>query len=163
MTRDETLNNCVRQLRALGEEDMALAIEALKERTSVSEPALTERDLQDIEAQADETSPYYLPQLIAEIRRLRARSPQPEQEQEVGFTLKELETIKVALERGLLPDESHAIEYVKREIAGAASRPASVSPKDETREPYLKRFEESEELFQRIKAASGSPQPEEQK
>jgi hypothetical protein len=33
--------------------------------------------LDDIEAQADETSPYYLPRLIAEIRRLRALVGEP--------------------------------------------------------------------------------------
>ena len=36
MTRNEILDHCLSELRRLGEEDMALAIEALKERTSVA-------------------------------------------------------------------------------------------------------------------------------
>jgi hypothetical protein len=43
MTRNDILDSCLSALRALGEEDMALAIEALKERTSVSDTRVDER------------------------------------------------------------------------------------------------------------------------
>jgi hypothetical protein len=43
VTRNEILDHCVSELRLLGEGDMALAIEALKERTSVADSRVDER------------------------------------------------------------------------------------------------------------------------
>lgn len=57
--------------------------------------------LDEIEAQADETSPYYLPRLIAEIRRLRALADQGQRAEESPSEIERLRSERAEMLWGL--------------------------------------------------------------